>query len=221
MATKNVSTTATPIATGIAEDGIPFLTPQRIRVLGIAGAVVLVVALAIWFTITAGRRKQAYADAALEQARDAAAQSNFGVAVQGFNKVVSNFSGTPAANEAVLGLAQTHLVAGQNELAVTGLNDYIKTNPAPEYGSSANALLGAAYENLGKFAEAEAAYRKESDLATMDYLKAASLLDAGRAARAAKKIDDAKGIYSEIIAKYGKTSAVDEAKVRLAELTGA
>ncbi len=173
----------------------------------------------IWFTITAGRRKEAYAATALEQARDAASSNNLGVAVQGFNKVVTNFSGTPEASEAALGIAQTHLVASQNELAVTGLNDFLKTNPAPEYASSANALLGTAYENLGKYAEAEAAYRKASDLATPDYLKAAALLDAGRAARLAKKVDDAKAIYGEIISKYSKTGAIDEAKVRLAEMT--
>ena len=53
----------------------------------------------------------------------------------------------------------------------------------------------------------------------MDYLKASSLLDAGRAAQLAKKPDEAKAIYNEIITKYGKTGAMTEAQVRLAELT--
>jgi TolA-binding protein len=218
MATTTTTVTPKPIATADASSEETLLTPQRIRVLGIAGAALLLIALVVWFVVTSGRRKEAFATTALEQARDAAAQSNFGVAVQGFNRVVSQFSGTPAAYEATLGIAQTHLVAGQNELAVTSLGDFLKTNPPPEYAATANQLLGTAYENLGKFAEALAAYRKSADLATMDYVKAAALLDAGRAARLGKKPDEAKAIYREIIAKYPKTGSVTEAQVRLTEL---
>ena len=219
MATTDNTLAPNPSATTDAAADQPFLTPQRIRALGIAGAAFLVVALVVWFVITAGRRKEAYAAQALEQARDAAAQANFGVAVQGFTRVVSTFGGTPAAFEANLGIAQTHLVAGQNELAVNSLTAFLKTNPPPEYAASGNALLGTAYENLDKFAEAEAAYRKSADMATMDHLKAGALLDAGRAARLAKKPDEAKAIYNEIIAKYPKTGAITEAQVRLAEMS--
>ena len=212
--------TAVPATTPTADtiEGEPFLTPQRIRLLGIAGAVVLVAALVVWFTITAGRRKQAYAAAALEQCRNAAAQANFGVAVQCYTRVASTYSGTSSGYEATLGVAQTHLIAGQNELAITGLMDFLKTNPPPEAGAPANSLLGTAYENVNKFPEAVAAYKKASDLATVDYLKASSLLDAGRAALLANKVDDAKGFYTEIITKYAKSGAVTEAQVRLAEI---
>lgn len=213
--------TATPTSTTSADraEDQPFLTPQRIRILGIGGAVVLVIALAVWFTITAGRRKQVYAGTALEQCREAAAQANFGVAVQCYTRVASTFSGTPAASEATLGIAQTHLVAGQNELAITGLMDFLRTNPPPEAASPANSLLGTAYENVGKFPEAETAYRKASDIATVEYLKASALLDAARAALLANKADEAKAIYNEIITKYSKSGAMTEAQVRLAEIS--
>ena len=219
MATTTNTTAPSPGTPAFDADDKPFLTPQRIRVLGIAGAVVLVVGLAIWFTITAGRRKQTYAATALEQCRDAAGQANFGVAVQCYTRVASNFSGTSAAYEATLGIAQTHLVAGQNELAITGLLDFLKTNPPAEAAAPANSLLGTAYENAGKFAEAQAAYRKSSDLATVEYLKASSLLDAGRAALLGHKVDEAKAIYNEIITKYSKSGAMTEAQVRLAEIS--
>ena len=219
MATTRKAATPAPAAVTTDTDDLPFLTPQRIRLLGIGGAVLLVVALAIWFTITAGRRKESFAAAALEQARDAAAQNNFGVAVQGFTRVATTYSGTAAAYEATLGIAQTRLVADQNELAISTLTDFLRTNPPAIYASPANGLLGTAYENTGKFAEAEAAYRKAASMATEDYLKASSLLDAGRAAQLAKKPDEAKAIYNEIITKYGKTGAVTEAQVRLSELT--
>jgi tetratricopeptide (TPR) repeat protein len=219
MATTRKATATTAIPATGDPDAQPFFTPQRIRIFGIAGAAVLVIGLVAWFMVAAGQRKQAFAAEALEQARDAAAQQNWGVAVQGFTRVASSYSGTPAAYEANLGLAQAKLVAGQNELAISTLEAFLKTNPPPTYASPANNLLGTAYENMGKFAEAEAAYRKGSDLATVDYLKASSLLDAGRAARLANKADEAKSIYTEIVTKYAKTAAYSEAQVRLAELT--
>lgn len=219
MAKTATSATPTPIAPADLAEGQPFLTPQRIRILGIGGAVILVVALAVWFTITAGRRKQAYASTALDQCRDAAAQANFGVAVQCYTRVASSFSGTPAAYEATLGVAQTHLIAGQNELAITGLIDFLRTNPPPEAAAPANSLLGTAYENVGKFSEAEGAYRKASDLAGVEYLKASALLDAARAALLGNKVAEAKAIYNEIITKYSKSGAMTEAQVRLAEIT--
>ena len=49
--------------------------------------------------------------------------------------------------------------------------------------------------------------------------KAAELIEAGRAARLAKKIDDAKAIYNEVVTKYPKTASMTEAQVRLAEIT--
>lgn len=221
MATTGRASASAPTTVIADADNQPFLTPQRIRLLGIGGAALLVVALAVWFTITAGRRKESFAAVALEQARDAAAQGNFGVAVQGYTRVATMYSGTASAYEATLGIAQTRLVAGQNELAISTLTDFLRTNPPPLYAAPANSLLGTAYENTGKFADAEVAYRKAATLATVDYLKASSLLDAGRAAQLAKNPDEAKTIYNEIITKYAKTGAVTEAEVRLAELTAA
>ena len=87
------------------------------------------------------------------------------------------------------------------------------------YAAQTQALLGVALENTRKPAEAAAAYRAAVDAAELDYLKAQYLLDAGRAWMAAGKPDEAAKAYREIIAKYDKTAALTEAKVRLAEAT--
>jgi tetratricopeptide (TPR) repeat protein len=221
MATIDSTNTSTAASEPIDDADRPFLTPQRIRVLSIGAGVVVLAALVVWFVVTAGRRKEAYAATALEQARQAAAQQNYGVAVQGFTRIKDTYSGTAAAYEANIGIAKARLVAGQNELAISSLTDFLKTNPPATYASPANNLLGTAYENTDKFSDAEAAYRKASDLATVEYLKASSLLDAARAAKLAGKPDDAKSIYQQILTKYPKTGAKGEAEVRLAELNAA
>lgn len=215
MATNVESNPTTAPADG---DSTPYFTPQRIRQFGIAGAVLLVVALVVWFAITAGRRKEAFAARELEIGRSQAEQGNLAGAVEQFNKVATTYSGTSAAFDASLGIAQARLVNGQNELAIVGLQDFLKTNPPTNYASPANGLLGTAYENTGKFAEAAAAYRKAADLAPLDYLKATALLDQGRALRLAGKKDEAVAVYQELVTKFGETSAKTEAEIRLAEL---
>lgn len=220
MATSSDDTsTMTPDAAPAMHSDGPFLTPQRAKMLGIAGGAVLVVALGIWFAITAGRRKEAFAARDLETARITAEQGNLPEAVAQFEKVITSYAGTSAAYSASLGVAQARLVSGQTELAIASLLDFLKTNPPALYASPANGLLGSGYENTGKFAEAAAAYRKAADEATSDYLKASALLDAGRAFRLAKNKDEAMKCYREILDKYAETAAKTEAEVRLAEMT--
>ncbi|MEO5798687.1 MAG: tetratricopeptide repeat protein [Gemmatimonadales bacterium] len=209
----------TPMTASGDSNDTPFFTPQRIRQFGIAGAVVLVIALVAWFAITAGKRKEAFAARELEVGRSMAEQGNLGGAVEQFNKVSKSYSGTSAAYDATLGIAQARLVNGQHELAIGSLQEFIKSNPPANYASPANSLLGTAYENTGKFVEAAAAYRKAADLSTLDYLKATALLDQGRALRLAGKKDEAIAVYKEILTKFAETSSKTEAQVRLSELT--
>jgi TolA-binding protein len=178
-------------------------------------------ALATWFLMTAGKRKEAFAARALESARAVAETGDIGAAVQQFEQVATTYSGTDAAYEAVIGIAQARLIAGQAELAISSLEDFLASNPPERFRGSANGLLGTALENTGKHADAAAAYRRASSLEKVDYLKAILLLDAGRASRAAGDTDGAKSAYQEVIDSYGETAARSEAEVRLAELTAA
>jgi TolA-binding protein len=203
----------------MSEGERPFLDQKRIRIFAIVGGVILVVAIATWFLMTAGKRKEAFAARALESARSVAESGDIGTAVQQFEQVATTYAGTDAGYEATLGIAQARLVAGQAELAISSLEDFIASNPPERFRGPANGLLGTALENTGKHAEAAAAYRRASELQTVDYLKAILLLDAGRAARLAGDTAAATAAYQEVIDRYGETPARSEAQVRLAELT--
>jgi outer membrane protein assembly factor BamD (BamD/ComL family) len=217
--TSSSSTTATPPAASPFDGDTPFLTPKRIRLLAIVGGVVVVVALATWFLMTAGKRKEAFAARALESARAVAETGDMGTAVQQFEQVATTYAGTDAGYEAVLGIAQARLVAGQAELAISSLEEFIASNPPERFRGPANSLMATALENTGKYAEAAAAYRRASDLETVEYLKATLLLDSGRAAREAGDTAAATAAYQEVLDKYGETAARSEAEVRLAELS--
>lgn len=214
--TASQPSSSSPVA---SHAGSSFLTPQRTRLLAGVGIAILVIFVAAWFLMAAGKRKEAFAARALESARNVAQTGDLGTAVQQFQQVATTYSGTDAGYEAHLGIAQSRLIAGQAELAISSLEEFIAGNPPARFRGPANSLLATALENTGKYAEAAAAYRKASELEDVPYLKATLLLDAGRALTLAGDSTAAATAYQEVVDKYGETAARSEAEVRLLELT--
>jgi TolA-binding protein len=189
------------------------------KLLTIAGGVLLAVVVGVWFFTTARSRREDFANRSLTQARNIAESGNIPQASTEFQKIIDTYSGTAAAQEAEIALNQLRLVSGQSELAVVRLREFTSSNPEPRFAAAANALLGAALENVARPAEAGEAYKRASDLAPVDYLKAEYLLQAGRAYVAGGKQAEAETVYRTIIEKYSKSGPFVEAQVRLAELT--
>jgi tetratricopeptide (TPR) repeat protein len=185
----------------------------------IAGGAVLVVCVVAWLVILDGQRKEAYADRALSAAMSAAAANNLPLASSELQKVISTYGGTPAAGQAVIMLNQIRLTSGQGELAITGLQDYLKTKPEPRFAVQAAGLLGSALENAKRPAEAAAAYLAASESAKDVYLKGEYLNQAARAYLNDGKPEEAIKLYRRVMSDFGKTPAVGEASVRLSELT--
>jgi outer membrane protein assembly factor BamD (BamD/ComL family) len=193
---------------------------DRNRLALAGGIAVVVIALLGWFITTSSRRKEEFAQRSLNQARSAAEAGNLPLASSELQKVIQTYKGTDAATEAVLTLNQVRMVNGQSELAAVGLRDFLAGKPEERYVAPASGLLGAALENAKRFADAGDAFKRASDAATLEYLKARYLIDAGRAYRAAgNKTPDAIAAYRTIIEKYPKSTSFTEAQVRLAELT--
>lgn len=195
-----------------------WLADNRNRYL-VLGGVGVAIALVAWFVIQSGKRKEQFASRALDQATTIAEQGNLPLAASELQKITTTYGGTTAAQEAVIRLNQVRMVNGQHELAAVGLQDFIKTGPAPHFRAVAYSLLGRALENSRRPGEAAAAYVSAADAADVDYLRASHLLDAGRAFIAAGQRDKAIEEYRRILKDYPETSARTEAEVRLAELT--
>ena len=209
-----------PVKTLVAESADPMIWVRKHQklVLGIVGAVVIL-ALGAWVVTETGQRRQLRAAEALDQARNIAESGNLPLAASELQKIIETFSGTDAATEAVVTLNQVRMVNGQSELAVVSLQEYLKTNPKKVYKVPAQGLLGEALENAGRPEEAGAAYLGAAEDAEVDYLKAQYLLSAARAYSNAGKVEEAVKALQTIIDKYPKTTALTEARVRLAELT--
>jgi tetratricopeptide (TPR) repeat protein len=182
------------------------------------GAIIAVaVALFLW-TLASQRKTEEIAGRDLANARFAFDNQNLPLARSELAKLVADYSGTNAAEEGRLLLANVWLVQGQPQQAVTVLQEHAGSAARP-YRAQAYSLLGAAYENMGRTREAAQAYENGSDAARLDFLKAQLLDDAGRAWTTAGDTTKALADYRRVVKDFSKEAGATEARVRLAELT--
>jgi len=193
---------------------------QNWRKLAIGGAVVLVGALFVGLMMANSSRKQAAASRELLQARSSAEAGNLPLAASDLTRLVDRFRGTRAADEAMIMLTQIRLVQNQRDLAVNGLQDFVRSGHDDDIQASAYALLGAGLEDQGKPREAGDAYRQAADHARLDFLKAQYLIDAGRSFAMSGDSTAAKNVYGQVLDRFPRLNQSAEARVRMAELGG-
>ncbi len=188
---------------------------QRAAYLG--AALALVAILFVW-NLLSTRTAERSAGRRLEQGRLALASKNFQLAASVLSQVVENYSGTRAAQEGNILLAQVRLAQGQSQQAIDLLKEFA-SNASRDYRAQAYGLLGAAYENASHPRDAADAYQHAADAAQYPFLRAQFLSDAGRAWLAVGDTAQAIKAYKTIAQQLDSTSAATEAKVRLGELT--
>ncbi len=181
-------------------------------------AIVFVAAVLFVWNLSTQRRSEEIASRELQGARFAFENQNLPLAASELAKVVENYSGTNAADEARLLLANVRLLQGQPQQAVAVMKDYAP-GAGSAYRAQAYGLLGASFENMGRFREAGPAYENGSAAARLDFMKAQFLADAGRAWTVAGDTAKAVATYQRILKDFAKEGAATEAKVRLGELT--
>jgi tetratricopeptide (TPR) repeat protein len=182
-------------------------------------AVVLVVAGALYgWNLLSARTAELGASRQLEQGRLALESKNYPLAASVLSRVVENYSGTHAAEEGNILLAQVSLAQNKTQQAIQGLERYAP-KASKDFRAQAYGLLGAAYENAGRLKDAAQAYQGAADAAQYPFLRAQFLSDAGRAWLAAGDTAKAVVSYRTIAERLDSTSAAAEAKVRLGELT--
>lgn len=182
------------------------------------GAAVAVGAVLFVWQLSTRRRSEEIASRELQGARYAFENQNLPLAASELARIVENYSGTNAAAEGRLLLANVRLLQGQPQQAVAVLRDWAP-GAGRAFRGQAYGLLGAAYENMGRFREAGETYENGSAAARLDFLKAQMLSDAGRVWTSAADTARAITVYRRIVKDFPKEGTVTEAKVRLGELT--
>ena len=192
---------------------------QRHRNQLIAGGVaVAVVAGGVWFSMSAQKRKEAFAQRELSAARFSAQAGNLPLAARDLSRLITAYRGTSAADEATLVRARVRLMQGQPELAVAELRSSLSEGLKPHFRAPAGALLGAALEDAGRMAEAGQAYTDAAETTPHILLKGELLVDAGRAYLLAGDTSRATESYRRIVDQYSEAPSALEARVRLGEL---
>jgi tetratricopeptide (TPR) repeat protein len=223
MATQSAAPTSSATASVRTHDqprserALAWLNAHRQLAYWIGTVLVVGIVLIVW-QMSTSRRSEEIANRELQSARFAFENQNLPLAASELARVVENYSGTNAAEEGRLLLANVRLLQGQPQQAVAVLQDHAGS-AGRAYQSQAYGLLGAAYENLGRFREAGDAFERGAGAASMDYQKAQLLSDAGRAWTTAGDTTRAIAAYRRIVDEFSKEGTATEAKVRLAELT--
>ena len=181
--------------------------------------VVLVVvgALVAW-NVVVGRSSEEAASRSLGAARVAFENDNYSMAASELSQITANYSGTKAAQEATLLLANARILQGQSQQAVDLLTKFSGSASGP-YRAQAFGLLGYALENMARPGDAGVAYQNASDNAAFPFLQAQYLLDAGRAFAEAGDTTKAVGALNKVVSGMDSTAYQTEARVRLGELT--
>jgi predicted negative regulator of RcsB-dependent stress response len=120
------------------------------------------------------------------------------------NSFVERFGGTRHAAEAELLLAQLQLRQGRAEQAVVTLEDFPRPDRDP-LSLQAKSLLGRAYEELGRYQEAERAYLAVSDAASLEFERRDALADAARARSRSGNHAGAAELYRQILEGLDET----------------
>jgi len=135
----------------------------------------------------------------------------------GFLKIISKYGGTDAANLAHFYAGSCYIKLNDNEKAIAQLKKFSTSAKAVQ--ARAYKLIGDAYAELGKNADALSYYKKASAHFEADVSNSAEYLY--YAASLADKIKDVKtatSLYKDILAKFPNTPQYTDAQKGLAQL---
>jgi len=180
-------------------------TKAHLRTLIVGVIIVVAGVLATIYARNTREAKREQAMLRLEEVRLAVLSGNHSLAIRDLEELINLFSGTPAADEARLLLAQSALAEAQTEKAIEVLKPLASSNDN-DLAPAAAFLLAAAYEQHGDQAQAVATYLGIADRSRDAYQRRDALQ---RAARVRETQGDAAGaveIYQRLLAETTENS---------------
>jgi len=188
------------------------------RIVTIAVVVVAAAVFGFWFYNRSAVLKAENADRKLLAAKQSLGSGNLPLAQSDLKKVADQYPSTSAGAEAGMLLAQVKLEQGDYQGAVATLKELTVKNSSGPYATPLRTLLGDAYSQLGKYAEAADEYSRAA-LATMAPNERALLLaKIGRAQTAAGNLTRAREAWESLANQTDNAGLAAEARVRLGEL---
>ena len=136
-----------------------------------------------------------------------------GAKVTGLLKVISNYGGTPAGNRAKYMAGASYLHIKEFDKAIKYLKDF-DANGASQVQSKAYLLLGHAYAEQKKTAEALDYYKKAASVNEKDeFFAADAILMAAKYADATGNSKEAVSLFQKLKEKYPTNAAVQSGEI--------
>ncbi|MFL5617204.1 MAG: tetratricopeptide repeat protein [Gemmatimonadaceae bacterium] len=188
------------------------------RLVTVAAVVVAAAAFGFWFYNRSAVLKAENADRKLLAAKQSLNSGNLPLAQSDLKKVADQYASTSAGAEAGMLLAQVKLEQADYQGAVTTLKELTARNESGPYASPLRSLLGDAYAQLGKYAEAAAEYERAAQATHAPNERALILAKIGRAQMAAGNVSKARQAWETLANQTDNAGLAAEARVRLGEL---
>jgi predicted negative regulator of RcsB-dependent stress response len=134
----------------------------------------------------------------LEQIQQSVALGDQAGAKDALILFVDRFAGTPYAGEARMLLGEIYLATGESEQALAVLEPMAES-PRDPLELQAASLLGAAYEQQGRWADAEATYLRIADRSELDFQVRDALASAARIRSSQGNASGAAELYRRIL----------------------
>ncbi len=190
-----------------AKKGSFFLENSK-SLLFIAGAVIVLVAIYIWYQSVYLTNRAAEASAKMYKAEQyvgvdslATKAINGDSGYPGFEKIADEYENTKSANLANLYLGGIYLRKGEYKKATEALGKYAETG-SPVADPLALGLLGDAYSELKDYKQAATYYKKASEKASNKFTSPLFLKKLGIVNEQLKDFKSAKDAYTKIKTDY-------------------
>ena len=190
---------------------------EHMRAVGIAAAAIVVIAAGAWMYARSAQLKEQRAGETLARAAQSADAGNDALAQSDLEKLIRQYSGTNAARQATLILAEVLYRQGKYQKGIDELQRLTVPASDRDLASAVEAEIAAGYEELRKFGAAADHYKKAAEKSRFEADRQAHLASAARAATSAGNTAEAKRIWSQLAANPQSAIAA-EARVRLGEL---
>lgn len=141
-----------------------------------------------------------------------------GVTSKGLDAIIKEHGGSDAAKIAEVYKGIALYDQGKYQEAITALSNY--TSEDEYVGPSVKRLIGDAYAQLKKYAEAAKAYEEAAKAANNDAITPSCLIKAGHAYEKLGQKDKAKTLYQEVKDKYYASPEAQSVEADLIRVAG-
>jgi len=192
-------------------------THRREMIGGAIAVAVLVAGLFVYRGVSRGAEEEAARDYLM--ARQGYFAGNYQLAVSDLQGFVDRHGGSGYADDALLFLGESQLLAGRPDEAVATLEGFLGEHRSSPLADNARRLLAVAHAESGQVDRAVEVYREAIENTPYDELKVQLHESLARLLESQSRKEDAVAEYRAIIEFDPEAPAAEEARREIAELT--